>query len=124
LRSGQWFVSSIGILAVIGLVSLLLNHPFSLLRTLFSIVIVTAIFVFAFRFFLTRGTDRAKLKDQKAFLKAAKKSKRRLKQRLATTHSSSTHSSKPRKKTLHKKSNVKLTVIEGKKNKKKNRAMF
>ena len=72
---------------------------------------------------LTQGkTDR---KEQRAFRKAVRQSKKRNKDR-STKRNNVTNmaSAKSSKIKVRKKSDVQLTVIEGKKNKKKNRASF
>lgn len=61
-------------------------------------------------------------KDQRAFLKAAKKTKKKIHRKKPEDGTRTQPLSKF--KSIRKKSSAHLTVIEGKKNKKKNRASF
>lgn len=65
-------------------------------------------------------------REQRAFLRAAKKSKKRLQQKSGDPHvrSASQTTLTTLKRSTKKKSPVHLTVIDGKKGKKKNRASF
>jgi hypothetical protein len=104
------------LLASIGLFSTLLGDPFALLQRVLIFAAIAGIIYFIFRKVVMGG--KGKDKDQKAFLKAARQSKKRYKK------TASTKASAPnpfRKKSYRKKSQAKLTVIEGKKNR-KNRA--
>lgn len=113
---------SIFFLAFIGLTTSLIKNPAGFLLNIAVIFAVGAIIWFLFRHFSTSSPQK---REQKAFLKAAKKSKKRLHTRekspAAQQHTSKSSSLKANK---HKrsKSSAHLTVIEGKKSKKKNRA--
>lgn len=102
------------VLAVIGLGSQLIFSPQKLITQLLMVGVIVALFYFIFQRF--RPGENGKYK------KAVKQSKRKYSQSAAPIKKSLT-SNKPapfkkRKKEHH------LTVIEGKKNKKKNRASF
>jgi predicted lipid-binding transport protein (Tim44 family) len=113
---------SIFFLAFIGLTTSLIKNPAGFLLNIAVILAVGAIIWFIFRHFSTSSPQK---REQKAFLKAAKKSKKRLqtkeKSPAGQQHSTKSSSLKANK---HKrsKSTAHLTVIEGKKSKKKNRA--
>ncbi|MER2058035.1 MAG: SA1362 family protein [Niallia sp.] len=113
---------SIIFLAFIGLTTSLIKNPAGFLLNIAVILAVGAIIWFIFRHFSTSSPQK---REQKAFLKAAKKSKKRLQTREKspsgqqhTTKSSSLKANKHKRS----KSSAHLTVIEGKKSKKKNRA--
>lgn len=110
-------IGIIFLLAVIGFGTLLFTNPASLFKQIMFAVLVIAAVFFIYRIWSGKKSN---AKEQRNFIKAARKSKRRLKKRQA--------SGKPtvqaRKKSIRKKSDVQLTVIEGKKGKKKNRAIF
>ncbi|MBB2482150.1 MULTISPECIES: SA1362 family protein [Heyndrickxia] len=110
-------IGVIFLLAVIGFGTKLFINPASLFRQiLFSVLVIAAIF-FIYRIWIGKKSN---AKEQRNFIKAARKSKRRLKKR----QSSGKQTLQARKKPIRKKSDVQLTVIEGKKGKKKNRAIF
>ncbi|WP_407675612.1 SA1362 family protein [Peribacillus glennii] len=122
-RSRPYIIYCLIALAFIGLASQLIQNPGGLFRSLLMIALVTGIVYFVYKR-LTK--DKPVKKEQRAFIKAARQSKKR--QKLKTKERSNVASFslarsskiiKPRKK-----SDVQLTVIEGKKNKKKNRALF
>ncbi|WP_338750043.1 SA1362 family protein [Bacillus sp. FJAT-52991] len=104
-------------LAAIGLVSMLFNAPGALARQLVIAAVTVAVIVLIYRLVMRKrlggnGEDRA-------FAKAARQSKKRLKSRKKTTHPSTPAT---KKKPLRRKSSANLRVIEGKKGKKNNRA--
>lgn len=113
---------SIFLLAFIGLSTSLIKNPAGFFLNIAVIIAVGTIIWFIFRHFSTSSPQK---REQKAFLKAAKKSKKRLqtkeKSPAGQQHSTKSSSLKANK---HKrsKSTAHLTVIEGKKSKKKNRA--
>jgi hypothetical protein len=110
-------IGVIFLLAIIGFGTSLFTHPASLLKQLLIGVIVVAAFFFIYRMWIG---NKSTGKEQKHFLKAARRSKRRLKKR----HAAGKAKAQIRKKPTRKKSEVQLTVIDGKKGKKKNRAIF
>ncbi|MBM7584592.1 membrane protein implicated in regulation of membrane protease activity [Bacillus pakistanensis] len=103
-------------LATIGLVSFLIKDPLALLRSIFIYAAVAGIIYFIYRKWFS---SKPKNKEQRAFAKAAKMSKKRIKKKNPTVNASG---QKPKKKPIRKKSTAQLTVIEGKKNKKNKRA--
>lgn len=113
---------SIIFLAFIGLTVNVIKNPGGFFLNIVVMVAVCAIIWFIYRHFSTSSPQK---KEQKAFLKAAKQSKKRLQTRDRSSsgqqQSTKTASIKANK---HKrsKSTAHLTVIEGKKSKKKNRA--
>ncbi|CAI9388802.1 SA1362 family protein [Niallia sp. Sow4_A1] len=114
---------SIFLLAFIGLTTSLIKNPAGFFLNIAVIVAVGAIIWFIFRHFNTTSPQK---REQRAFLKAAKKSKKRLQTREKVPAGQQQHSTKSSslKANKHKrsKSTAHLTVIEGKKSKKKNRA--
>ncbi|WP_240794165.1 SA1362 family protein [Bacillus sp. BHET2] len=108
------------LLAMIGLGTSLLGNPLGLAKRLLVTAAVIGIIYFAYRrWFSGRRTENSN--EQRAFLKAAKQSKKRHKKQ---SPSKTRVSNVSKKRATRKKSNAKLTVIEGKKNKKNNRASF
>jgi putative Ca2+/H+ antiporter (TMEM165/GDT1 family) len=105
------------LLASIGLVSTLMGDPFALLQRVLIFAAIAGIIYLIFRKVVMGG--KGKDKEQKAFLKAARQSKKRFNKKTATTKASAPNPF--RKKANRKKSQANLTVIEGKKNR-KNRA--
>jgi uncharacterized membrane protein (DUF106 family) len=112
-------------LGVLGLLSKLFTNPLGLLLNIVIIAVIVGVIYLVYTRLTQGKTDR---KEQRAFRKAVRQSKKRTKGRTSKakrnnvanmTSTKSSHKIKP-----HKKSDVQLTVIEGKKNKKKNRASF
>jgi len=110
----NWLVGIITVMALIGLGSYLFNNPAGLFRQLFIIGLVVAAAYFIYRVWMGRKPERS---ENRSFAKAARQSKKR-------NRGSQQVSSQNRKKPLRKRSAAHLTVIEGKKNKKKDRAIF
>ncbi len=127
-RTSLILVLGLFILAAIGIASSYLNNPAGFIKQIAIILVVGLVVYFVVtRFFFNNPEKR----DQRAFIKAAKKSKKRLHQnesslsfqkRSSSTITSMKKSLKPRK--IHSDHSPHLTVIEGKKGKKKNRASF
>ncbi|HLU22203.1 MAG TPA: SA1362 family protein [Bacillaceae bacterium] len=111
----NWIVGVVAILALTGLASTLIRNPSSLLKQLLMMVVITALIIVIYKVWMRRKPNS---KDSIAYAKAVKLSKKRKRQANKTVISSS------RKRPLRKKSTAHLTVIEGKKNKKKDRAIF
>ncbi|MEI5908108.1 SA1362 family protein [Bacillus spongiae] len=105
------FLYTVIILAAIGFGSVLIDNPLSIIRYAFFVAISVGLFFLIYRVFMKRKPN---FQQQRAYLQAAKFSKKRMKSKSAK--------SSIRQRPLRKRSDVKLTVIEGKKNKKKNRA--
>jgi len=113
-RSMYFILSSVILLSVVGFLTLLFNNPGSLLRSIFiSAVIIGVIYFIARNVITTSASNRG---EHRAFLKAAKTSKKRIKRKEVSMKSSTSRGRKFRKEAVH------LTVIEGKKGKKKSRA--
>jgi hypothetical protein len=107
------------LLASIGLVSTLMDDPLALLQRILIFAAIAGVIYFVFRKVMMGG--KGKDKDQKAFLKAARQSKKRYNKKTAATKVKASAPNPFRKKSHRKKSQANLTVIEGKKNR-KNRA--
>ena len=121
-RTISYVIYGVIALGILGLFSELVKNPFGLLMNIAIIAAIAGI-VYLVYTRLTQGkTDR---KEQRAFRKAVQQSKKRSKDRSSKkTNVTSMTSAKSHKIKVRKKSDVQLTVIEGKKNKKKNRASF
>lgn len=105
------------ILAALGFGVRLFKDPMSVLTTILIIVVVAGVIVFVYKKFSSRSNP-----NQKAYNRAVKQSKKKQQQRKegsVVNYSSTQPKNKIR---TRKKSAVHLTVIEGKKGKKKNRA--
>jgi len=111
LKTRNWIVGVLVLFALIGL----LYNPIGLVKQLLFIGMTVAAIYVLYRIWMSRkpGGD-----ESRSFAKAAKLSKKR-KRRPAETVSN--HALK---KPLRKKSSAHLTVIEGKKDKKKDRAIL
>lgn len=117
LKVRNWIISGIFIFAVIGLGSYLINNPVGLFKQLlFMGAAVAAVFII-YRIWTNRSQGG---KEKNAFAKAAKQSKLRAKKRKSASQSTNHFRNRP----LRKRSTAHLTVIEGKKSKKKDRAIF
>jgi ABC-type nickel/cobalt efflux system permease component RcnA len=113
------FVISILIFALIGIGNSLVENPSEFFKRIaFMIMVGLTIFLVYKRL---NKPSQAK-KEQKAFLRAAKKTKKKIHRKKVEDGAKPQPLSKLT--SLRKKSSAHLTVIEGKKNKKKNRASF
>lgn len=115
-------VGSVIVLGIIGIIGAFTKNPLGFLKSIAVFALVALAIYFIFRL-LTKSNS--KNKEQQAFLRAAKKSKKRLQHKGSEPQAkSSTFGSLTslKKKKAKKKSPVHLTVIDGKKGKKKNRA--
>lgn len=120
-RTSKYLVTGLIVLSIIGIVSKLISDPVGVIKTLAVVALVGAVIYYLVRRF--SGTSPGK-QQQRAFLKAAKRSKKRFQ---AKETSSSSKRSKIRSLAsarYKKKDASHLTVIDGKKSKKKNRASF
>ncbi|PLS15289.1 hypothetical protein CVD28_23470 [Bacillus sp. M6-12] len=126
-RSFSYIVYGIIALGAIGLISRMFHDPAGFLRSLLIMAVVAGI-VYALYKRLTK--DKPNNKEQRSFSKAARQSKHRQKGRESASKgkrdnvasfSMAKTSSKLRNR---RKSEAQLTVIEGKKGKRKNRALF
>lgn len=122
-RTVSYLIYGVIALGVLGLLSQLFQNPLGLLKSLLITAAIVGIMYFLYRRLTTGKTDR---KEQLAFRKAVRQSKKRNKDRSTPTGkknnvASMTSSKSVRKINPRRKSDAQLTVIEGKKNKKKNR---
>lgn len=119
-RSSMFIVTGLIILAVFGLVTGILKNPVGILKGL----TITALIVAALYFLVTRFSAAGPGKQQqRAFHKAAKRSRKKYQSKDLNASSKkskirSLASARKKKDASH------LTVIDGKKGKKKNRASF
>ncbi len=125
-RFVTYAVAGLIIFAVIGAISSLITNPMALLKMLFFTIVTVAVIFLLVKLFYKPSQGR---REQRAFIKAAKRSKKgnvnrsavKMKSKPTQKQSSVTSFKKMR---IRKKndSNPNLTVIEGRKGKKKNRA--
>jgi ABC-type nickel/cobalt efflux system permease component RcnA len=122
-RTSLLLFGGIIIFAIIGISSMFLANPAGFLQRIAVITLVGFAIYFIFRLI---SNSNPKKKEQRAFLKAAKQSKKRLLQKSGDPHVRNTSQGTLTtiKKTAKKRSTSHLTVIDGKKGKKKNRASF
>jgi large-conductance mechanosensitive channel len=119
------FVCGMIVLALIGISGMVIQNPSSFLLGIAGILVVGIII-----FLIVRLNTKAnpQKKEQRAFVKAAKKSKKRLQKKGGDTQPKSsalgTFSTLKKAAKKKKKTTAHLTVIDGKKGKKKNRASF
>ncbi|MBD8070415.1 SA1362 family protein [Bacillus sp. PS06] len=120
-------VYSIIILGIVGILYILFTDPSRLLMQLGSIVLFAGIIFLVYKFVMKRRTGG---NEYSAYLRAAKRSKRRFneqshKKPISKVVDAKKLSSSTKKSTQSRKGPTPhLTVIEGKKGKKKNRAFF
>ncbi|MFD2446026.1 SA1362 family protein [Bacillus sp. CGMCC 1.16607] len=118
-RTSSIFAISMILLALIGVVSSLVQNPAAFLQRIAVMILIGLTIYFVFKRFYKPSPAK---KEQKAFLRAARKTKRKV-HRKKTDEGTKTHTL-TKLTPIRKKSSAHLTVIEGKKNKKKNRASF
>jgi predicted lipid-binding transport protein (Tim44 family) len=120
-RTAGLFVGGLVILALIGVSGMFMSNPTGFLQGIAVVVVIGIVIYFIVRLIYKKNPQK---KEQRAFLKAAKRSKKRLQKKDTKSTSQGTLATlkkvakKKNKKTAH------LTVIDGKKGKKKNRASF
>jgi type II secretory pathway pseudopilin PulG len=125
-RTSAVLVGVLIILALLGIFSAITTNPLKFIQSIAVIALIGIAIYFVVRKFSISSPQR---KEQRAFLKAAKQSKKRLQHKSgdsnlkSTSAGSLTNLRKSSSKTK-KKSPAHLTVIDGKKSKKKNRASF
>jgi hypothetical protein len=116
-------VGSVIVLGIIGLIGAFTSDPIGFLQSIAIFAFVGLAIFFIFRLIVSANPQK---KEQQAFIKAAKKSKKRLQSKTGETQTKGTSfgslASLKKSKKVKKKSPVHLTVIDGKKGKKKNRA--
>jgi uncharacterized membrane protein YfcA len=120
-RISFYIVSGLIILAALGVAVSLISDPAGFLQRIAVIVIIGAVIYFLFQRFNRANPSK---REQRAFVRAAKKSKKRFNHKEAGSAIGKKASigSLTSIKKSKKKSSPHLTVIEGKKGKKKNRA--
>ncbi|WP_455662350.1 SA1362 family protein [Pradoshia sp.] len=119
-------------LAVLGLIYTLQFEAVSFIRSLLIGAVIIGVIYLVYRRFIMKGSSGNSGKERQAYQKAARVSSKKHKQDTMKPRRSKHHNThgltvisketlinKPRKK-----SNIQLTVIEGKKARKKNRALF
>ena len=113
------------ILALLGLIGSFTANPAGFIQRIAVIALIGLAIFFLVRKFSNSSPQK---KEQRAFLKAAKRSKKRLQQKsgdtTVKTSSLGTLTTLKKNNKTKKKSPAHLTVIDGKKGKKKNRASF
>jgi len=122
-RTSVIIVGILIILAILGLFASFTANPAGFIQRIAVIAMIGLVIYFLVRKFSNSSPQK---KEQRAFLKAAKKSKKRLQQKSGDTNvktsSLGTLTSLKKSSKTKKKSPAHLTVIDGKKGKKKNRA--
>jgi len=122
-RTSVIIVGILIILAILGLFGSFTANPAGFIQRIAVIAMIGLVIYFLVRKFSNSSPQK---KEQRAFLKAAKKSKKRLQQKSGDTNvktsSLGTLTSLKKSSKTKKKSPAHLTVIDGKKGKKKNRA--
>ncbi|MEH6940364.1 SA1362 family protein [Bacillus sp. JJ722] len=124
-RPSYYVVTGFILLALIGLGSKLFGDPIGTLRWFLIFAVVTTIIILVVMKFTGASTTQST--SHKAYKRAAKQSQKNQQQRKAAKTKDSnivtySFNHSKRKPKLRKKSDVQLTVIDGKKGKKKNRA--
>ena len=113
------------VLALLGLFGSFTANPAGFIQRIAVIALIGLAIYFLVRKFSNSSPQK---REQRAFLKAAKKSKKRLQQKSGDTNvktsSLGTLTTLKKSSKTKKKSPAHLTVIDGKKGKKKNRASF
>ncbi|WP_342354924.1 SA1362 family protein [Neobacillus mesonae] len=120
-RTSVLIIGGLVILALIGLVGSFTSNPAGFIQKIAIMALIGFAIFFLVRKFSNSGPQK---KEQRAFLKAARQSKKRLQHKSgdSNTKSSLGPISPLKKNKTKRKSPAHLTVIEGKKGKKKNRA--
>jgi len=120
-QTSFYIVTGLIILAAIGIISNLVKDPSGFIKMIVGTALIVAVIFFVIRRFSQASP--AQNHEQRAFKKAAKRSKKRF-QTKESTHSPKRSSVKSLSAARKKRDTSHLTVIEGKKGKKKNRASF
>ncbi|MCM3566646.1 hypothetical protein M3183_00930 [Neobacillus mesonae] len=121
-RTSVLIIGGLIILALIGLFSSFMANPAGFIQKIALMAVIGFVIFFVVRKFSNSSPQK---KEQRAFLKAAKQSKKRLQQKNGDSQMKSSSLgpiSNLKKHKTKRKSNAHLTVIDGKKGKKKNRA--
>ncbi|MBT2686263.1 SA1362 family protein [Bacillus sp. ISL-37] len=120
-RASTYIVSGLIVLAIFGFAFKLFTDPLSILIMLATIALVGALIYFLVTRLTSSGAGR---QQQRAFQKAAKRSKKRFQTKDANTSSKRSKIKSLASARNKKKDTSHLTVIDGKKSRKKNRASF
>ncbi len=125
-RTSLFVIGGLILLAIIGIISSFSTNPARFIQGIAVTVLVCCVIYFVVRKFSVSSPQK---KEQRAFLRAARKSKKRLMQKSgeSNTKNSALGTLSPLKRgnKIRRKTSAHLTVIEGKKGKnKKNRASF
>lgn len=119
-RLNHWIFYVVVALALLGLGNYLLTNPSELFKSLLIVSLIAALFIFVIT--RLRGTGTPNRKEHHAFMKAVKTSKKRMKMRGPSKNNHTSKASSKKAYTTKKRSASHLTVIEGKKGKKKDKA--
>lgn len=118
-RISTYFVVCLIALAAIGLFSLLFSNPIGLLLKFAIMIAIGAVIFFLVRHFYHLSPEK---REQRAFVKAAKRSLKRKQQKESGKQARKTNYSNITSiRSKKKQTNNHLTVIEGRKGKRKNR---
>lgn len=121
-QTSYYIIVGIIVLAIFGVISSFVSNPVEFLKNMFILTIIGLGVFFLFRHFF--GST-VRNREQNAFKKAARRSKKRFQQKDSSkpvSRSSTNNISTFRKVKNKPKSTAQLTVIEGRKGKKKKRA--
>ncbi|MFA8438818.1 SA1362 family protein [Pueribacillus sp. YX66] len=129
IRVSRIVVPSLIVLAVIGFTAYLFKEPTRLLQMLLIYGLIFGIFFAVYRIFFRNKTNGSDRKYEQAVKQSKKRLKQKHKSRIKAPHlrvvGSNPHKLKKQKPSLTKKNEKhNFTVIEGRKSKKKNRALF
>ena len=120
-RTSTYIISGLIVLAIFGFAFKLFTDPLSILIMLATIALVGALIYFLVTRLTSSSSGR---QQQRAFQKAAKRSKKRFQTKDANTSSKRSKIKSLASARNKKKDASHLTVIDGKKSRKKNRASF
>lgn len=120
-RTSKYIVSGLIVLAIFGFAFQLFTDPLSILTMLATIALVGALIYFLVTRLTSSGSGR---QQKRAFQKAAKRSKKRFQTKDANASSKRSKIRSLASARNKKKDASHLTVIDGKKSRKKNRASF
>jgi len=119
IRKSVLLAGALVLFAGIGIVAKFVEDPAEFIQKAALFVLIGLVIYFIYRRFTGASPDK---KEQRLFLKAARESKKRKAHKNEPSGRNVIHGSLASWRKPKKKANVHLTVIEGKKGKKKNRA--
>ncbi len=120
-RKSVLFIGALILLAGIGIIGSLIDNPAGFIQRIAIVALISFVLYLIFRRFTGAGPGK---KEQRAFLKAARESRKRNGHKNDSAGRNVVHGSLASLRKPKKKATAHLTVIEGKKGKKKNRASF